>query len=57
MSYPFSIAIDGSGNLWLTNAQSTSGNLSEAVGLCIPVVTPVVANFLTPYGSHAVNKP
>jgi streptogramin lyase len=57
LSYPFSIAIDGSGNLWLTNAQSTSGNLSEAVGLCIPVVTPVVANFLTPYGSHAVNKP
>jgi hypothetical protein len=46
------IAIDGSGNVWV------AGNgVSESVGAAYPVVTPIVANLLAPYGSHAVNKP
>lgn len=55
ISHPGDIAIDGSGNLW---AEGTSGNyLVEFVGLASPVVTPMIANLLTPYGAHAVNKP
>jgi hypothetical protein len=26
-------------------------------GAAVPVVAPIVANLLTPYGAHAVNKP
>ena len=51
---PYFVAIDGSGNVWVANAD---GNLAEFVGAAVPVVTPVVANLLSPYGSHAVNKP
>jgi hypothetical protein len=50
-----SIAIDGSGNVWVL---STDGNdIVEFVGAGSPVVTPIVANLRAPYGSHAVNKP
>ena len=55
-----SIAIDGSGNVWLTNYMGPGSGydfVSEVVGAATPVVTPMVANFLTPYGSHAVNIP
>ncbi len=52
---PFGIAIDGSGNVWLT---SYSGNrLTQFVGAATPVVTPIVANLLPPYGGRAVNQP
>ncbi len=49
------IAIDGSGNVWVTN--SSLNVLTEFVGAASPVVTPIVANLLTPYGARAVNKP
>ncbi len=49
------LAIDGSGNVWVTSYDVN--NLTEFVGLASPVVTPVVANLLSPYGSHAVNLP
>lgn len=47
------IAVDGSGNVW------TSGGVTvvEFVGAAAPVVTPIVANLLPPYGQHAVNLP
>jgi len=48
-------AIDGSGNIWLTN--SGNSTITEFVGVATPVVTPMVANLLSPYGAHAVNKP
>ncbi len=55
---PYSLGIDGSGNVWVSNWGGGSGNyITEYVGAAAPVVTPVVANLLTPYGSHAVNKP
>jgi hypothetical protein len=49
------IAVDGSGNVWVSNA--TLNTVTEFVGAGAPVVTPIVANLLTPYSSHAVNKP
>ena len=49
------IAVDGSGNVWVTNASLNS--ITEFVGAGSPVVTPKVANLLNPYGSRAVNKP
>jgi len=55
LNQPVGIAIDGSGNVWLTDDETMS--ITEFVGAATPVVTPVVANLLTPYGSHAVNKP
>jgi hypothetical protein len=49
-----SMAIDGSGNVW----ELSSGNnaLIEFVGVATPVVTPVVANLITPYSAPA-SKP
>lgn len=49
------ITVDGSGNVWVS-ARGSIG-LTELVGAASPVVTPLVANLLTPYGAHAVNKP
>lgn len=49
------IAIDGSGNVWVS-ARGSVG-LNELVGAAAPVVTPLVANLLSPYASHAVNMP
>jgi len=49
------IAIDGSGNVWATSYGG--GTLTELVGAAVPVVTPILANLLSPYGSHAVNRP
>jgi len=49
------IAVDGSGNVWVTNASLNS--ITEFVGAGSPVVTPKVANLLNPYGSRTVNKP
>jgi streptogramin lyase len=47
------IAIDGSGNVWVTSSE----DVIEFVGAASPVVTPIVANLLAPYGTYAVNKP
>jgi len=49
------IAVDGSGNVWVTNASLNT--VTEFVGAGAPVVTPIVANLLSPYGTSAVNLP
>jgi uncharacterized membrane protein len=48
---PTAIAIDGSGNLWVS---SSLNNIVEFVGAATPVVTPIVANLAS---GHAVNRP
>jgi len=49
------IVVDGSGNVWVPS--SATNSLIEFVGAGTPVVTPIVANLLTPYGMYAVNMP
>jgi hypothetical protein len=51
---PVNVAVDGSGNVWVTNY---IGNVVELIGVGSPVVTPIVANLVAPYGSSAVNRP
>jgi len=55
------LAIDGSGNVWVTRpfgiGGTSTGSLTEYVGAAGPVVTPLVANLMAPYGSLPVNKP
>jgi len=46
-------AIDGSGNVWVA---CSNGTLMEYVGAATPVVTPIVANLLTPY-THPASTP
>lgn len=48
------MAIDGSGDVWVSCGSPAI--LEEYVGAATPVVTPVVANLLTPY-SAAASKP
>jgi streptogramin lyase len=55
LNISLSLAIDGSGNVWTTN--SNLNTVTEFVGAASPVVTPIVANLLSPYGARAVNKP
>jgi streptogramin lyase len=55
LQFPVNLAIDGSGNVWVPN--SNNNTIVEFVGAAAPVVTPIVANLLPPYGSHAVNEP
>jgi streptogramin lyase len=55
LSSPVDLAIDGSGNIWVTSYGGTA--VGEYVGAATPVVTPLVANRITPYGTTAVNKP
>jgi len=55
LNISLSLAIDGSGNVWTTN--SNLNTVTEFVGAASPVVTPIVANLLFPYGARAVNKP
>jgi streptogramin lyase len=54
---PWGLAIDLSGNLWVPVQSGGSNAIVEFVGVAAPVVTPMVANLLTPYGGHAVNLP
>jgi len=52
----YGIAVDGAGNLWVTNngGGSVEGiSITEFVGAASPVVTPVVGNLPSPYGSSA----
>jgi streptogramin lyase len=55
LNISLSLAVDGSGNVWTTN--SNLNTVTEFVGAASPVVTPIVANLLFPYGARAVNKP
>ncbi len=55
LNLSLSIAIDGSGNVWVTNASLNT--VTEFVGTGSPVVTPIVSNLLAPYGARAVNRP
>jgi hypothetical protein len=55
LNAPFGIGIDGAGNIWVTNSGDNS--ITEFVGRTFGVVTPIVANLLAPYGTHAVNAP
>jgi len=54
-SAPTDVVIDGSGNVWVVN--TANNTVMELVGAASPVVTPVVANLLSPYGTAAVNRP
>ena len=56
---PHYLAIDGSGNLWVTNFTSSPASITEFVGIAAPVVTPIAANLQSPYASNnsAVNRP
>ncbi len=51
---PTSVAVDGSGDVWVTDTQYNS--ITEFVGAATPVVTPVVANLLAPY-THPASMP
>jgi hypothetical protein len=55
------LAIDGSGNVWVVRPNGTggasTGSLTEFVGAAAPVVTPIVANLIAPYGTQPVNEP
>jgi hypothetical protein len=53
----YGVAVDGSGNVWASFPANTSNMVVELIGAATPVVTPVIANLLSPYGSSAVNKP
>jgi streptogramin lyase len=57
LTAPYTEALDGSGNLWVQSNGTTGPNVVEYVGIASPVVTPLVANLLTPYGAHTANKP
>jgi secreted PhoX family phosphatase len=52
---PNGLAIDGSGNVWVTGG--ASNNLVEFVGAATPVVTPIAANLVSPYAGSVVNRP
>jgi hypothetical protein len=49
---PNAIAIDCSGNVWTTNP-GTAGSVTELIGAATPVVTPLVANLISPYSAPA----
>jgi DNA-binding beta-propeller fold protein YncE len=62
INQPYGVAIDGSGNVWVANYTgvhhtTNTSSITKLVGASSPVVTPVVANLLTPYGTSAVNRP
>jgi sugar lactone lactonase YvrE len=54
ISSPYGLAIDGSGDVWTANEASNS--VTELIGAATPVVTPIVANLVAPYGTPA-SKP
>jgi len=55
------LAIDGSGNVWTVRPNGINGtsygSITEFVGAATPIVTPMVANLMAPYGSQSVNEP
>jgi len=56
LNTPYGIAIDPSGNVWVTNNISSTKMVTEFIGAATPVVTPIVANLLSPYSAPA-SKP
>ena len=53
LDYPLSIAIDGSGNVWVGSSFSA---VSELIGAAVPVITPVVAGLpVTPTTNGSSN--
>jgi streptogramin lyase len=57
LANPYFLAIDGSGNVWVTNFGYET--VTEFVGAATPVVTPIAANLQSPYAINesAVNRP
>jgi sugar lactone lactonase YvrE len=55
LNQPEGLAIDGAGNVWVSN--NGNSTLSEMIGGAAPVVTPLPANLVSPYGATAVNLP
>ena len=55
LNQPEGLAIDGAGNIWVSN--NGNSTLSEMIGAAAPVVTPLAANLVAPYGTSAVNLP
>lgn len=60
LTAPKGIAVDGSGNVWVSNfgtntgdSSLAAGSVTEFVGLATPVVTPLVANLISPYAAPA----
>jgi hypothetical protein len=51
---PQGIAVDGSGDVWV--ADTGAYQVVEFIGAAAPVVTPIVANLITPY-THLASKP
>lgn len=51
---PQSIALDSTGSVWISNGLDPT--ITQFIGAATPVVTPVAANLLPPYGSPA-SKP
>ena len=51
LAEPTSLAIDGSGNVWVTLSGGANSAVSEFIGLAKPVVTPLAANLQSPYSS------
>jgi streptogramin lyase len=49
LNTPSAIAVDGSGNVWV--ADQGSSTVIQFYGIASPVVTPIVASLLTPYGT------
>jgi streptogramin lyase len=56
LNTPTGIAVDPSGNVWVTNNVSSTKIVTEFIGAATPVVTPIVANLLSPYSTPA-SKP
>jgi len=54
LNLPYAIAADGSGDVWVAN--SGNNTVTEFIGLSTPVVTPVVANLISPY-THPASQP
>jgi hypothetical protein len=53
LNSPQWLALDGSGNVWTAGP----GYVNELVGAAAPVVTPIAANLVSPYGTALVNLP
>jgi sugar lactone lactonase YvrE len=49
LNNPYGIAVDGAGNVWV--ADEGSSTVIEFYGIASPVVTPIVASLIAPYGT------
>jgi DNA-binding beta-propeller fold protein YncE len=53
LTVPNSVAIDASGDVWAVGGGSGAGSVTELIGAASPVVTPIVANLISPYSAPA----